>query len=184
MLKHEAKIKIVQDSGLNPADTEAWFGKYQKQRTNATARGMVAELSFQEYITKAVEAGLTNPESIGCGNGQFVLGRHGDVGNYGVENCRFITTAQNRIDAIESGAYHRASKTLTGRTKENHPGKAAQAEKLAKDFVLVDPNGIEHRGSNVKEFCNRNDLNVFCIYDVFAGRRQHHKGWTGRYENK
>lgn len=180
------KEVVVKDQGLNAEDAESWYIKYRGQRDHATERGLKSELTFEDYLTKAQEAGITSPEQIGPGKDKFVLGRHGDVGNYTGESCRFIPSEQNLQESHENGrralAGQKCAITITGRTKENNPGTAAQAEKLAKNFVMIDPTGTVYRGSNLFEFCGQHGLDARAMYGVFSGRRPHHKQWTGRYE--
>ena len=70
---------------------------------------------------------------------------------------------------------------LRGRTKENHAGVAIRADKLAKEFVMISPDGTVHQGKNVAEFCKEHDLRTSKVYRVFGGDNAHHKGWTGHY---
>jgi hypothetical protein len=184
-MKQDEKVAIALNYGYTEEDAETWYAKYSIHQRNARVRGLESELSFEQYLSKAVQAGIDAPDGIGTNTGQFVLGRVGDVGNYTVDSCRFITTTQNLQEATENGrraiAGPKIAATKIGRTKENHPGTASQADKLAKEFVLVDPTGVEHRGKNLKEFCDQRDLEARALYSVFAGRRSHHKGWTGKY---
>ena len=72
-----------------------WKTKYQK----ANSRGTHFLLTFEEYLYKAYEAGLTCPSQIGTKGNQdrvYNLSRFEDKGLYTVENCRFITAAENR----------------------------------------------------------------------------------------
>lgn len=199
----EEQIEIVKAHGLPEATTGGWAQKFKRHKALAAARGLQSHLTFDQYIQKVVEAGMTSPHQHGLRKGQLVLGRVGDEGDYEVERCRFITTEQNLREGYDNGKHvngikrraqgmigqtkensewvRKISERLTGRTKETHSSYAALAVKLAKDFILIDPNGVEHRGSNVKEFCQGHGLNVFAIYSVFAGRRNHHQHWTGHY---
>lgn len=172
---------VVEQSGLNVADTKDWALKFRRHKNGALTRGIRSELTFGQYIEKVCQAGLTEPKQIGCAQGQFVLGRVGDDGNYVDEHCRFITSEQNRQEALINGGVAKAAAKLAGRTKENHEGRAAQADKLSRDFLLIDPNGVQHQGRNVKEFCQQHGLDVFCVYRVLSGSQSHHQRWTGRY---
>jgi hypothetical protein len=184
-MNFEEKIATVIALGFPAADAQEWAKKHSAHVGHAAARGLRSELTFQEYVTKAAEAGLQRPAQVGLRVDDFVLARIGDVGDYTSGNCRFITGRQNQIESVENGrraiAFQKASATMTGRTKDTHAGIKAQAEKLSKRFLLNAPDGMEHRGINVSEFCKANGLNVFSVYDVFSGRRKHHKGWTGQY---
>lgn len=181
----EEKARIVQTYGLSESDAQEWYTKFKRHCYHTEDRGMLTELTFDSFMSKVSVAGLKTPDQIGRNSGQFVLGRVGDVGNYEGSNCRFIPVEQNYRERIENGCCdgvgEKISQTKTGRTKASHAGIAAQADKLAKEFVMIDPNGVEHRGKNVFEFCQANGLNAQAVYGVFAGRRSHHKGWSGKY---
>ncbi|SAK59698.1 hypothetical protein AWB81_01881 [Caballeronia arationis] len=203
----EEAALIVKSGGLDERDTASWLRKYRGHRSSARQRGMTSALTFDQYVKKVVEARIVQPSQIGGKQGRSVLGREGDVGPYTERSCRFITLEQNVAEAKANGRYverneilsrktsermtgltkdnsdqvRRMSETKTGRTKLNDPARASQADKLARNFELIDPSGIRHTGRNVKDFCIANRLNAFAIYDVFAGRRKHHRGWTGRY---
>lgn len=175
----------VSSFGLDPNEAEVWFDKYKRHVYQAVARGLNSELSFENYLAKAVQAGISSPEQIGTKTGQFVMGRVGDVGNYTQESCRFITTKQNHQEAKENGRHVERdllhSQRMLGRNKDNTSGIAARAENQAKEFVLIEPSGVEHRGKNVLEFAAQHDLNPRALYKVFAGTVSHHRGWTGYY---
>lgn len=70
-----------------------------------------------------------------------------------------------------------------GRTKETHAGHARQANSLSKEFVLTSPEGIVHKGRNLKQFCLNHDLSQGSTSEVCRGVRTHHKGWTGHYNS-
>ena len=200
-MNFEEQLRIVGKFGLMLTDTDEWYRKYTGHLSSARKRGLVSNLSFEDYLRKVVTADLEAPGQIGKHNGQYQLGRTGDVGDYENDNCRFITSEQNRQEAVENGRFisaaarrsaltkentewiRRVAESKIGRTKENDPGRAAQADKLAKEFVLRDPNGVEHRGKNLSEFCQQRGLNPRALYEVFSGRQTHHKGWTGYYPN-
>ncbi len=181
----EEKIEIAVRCGYPAEAAEEWSIKYNSHRKHAAARGLVSDLTFEQYLIKARESQLDSHNAVGLRAGQFVLGRLGDAGPYTVENCRFITSEQNLTESQENGrrtlAGQRCAQTITGRTKDNNPGTAAQADKLAKDFILIDPSGVEHRGRNVFEFCQAHGLDPSAMYSIFAGKQKKHRGWTGQY---
>lgn len=198
-MRFDEKTAVVSSAGFAENSTEDWFKKYRSQRDHAVQRGVNRELTFQDYLTLANEAGLKSPDQIGKSSEQYHLSRLGDQGDYIVGNCRFITASQNHVEAFANGRLdtrieqqigqtketservRKMAESQTGKTKANNPGTAAQAEKLAKEFVLTAPDGTIHRGKNVVEFCKQHDLQHANLYKVFSGRKQHHKGWTGRY---
>ena len=46
-----------------------------------------------------------------------------------------------------------------------------------KDFSLISPTGIIHKGKNIKQFCLINRLDYSNTCKVLSGNRQNHKGW-------
>jgi hypothetical protein len=50
-----------------------------------------------------------------------------------------------------------------------------------KAFALLSPDGVIHRGINLKKFCQEHGLIPSNIYKVIEGERRHAHGWT-RYE--
>lgn len=199
----DERIAVAQKHGYATESAQDWYVRYKRHLFTADKRGVGSELSFDQYMSKAREAGLSDFSEIGRCKGQYQLGRVGDVGVYVDGNCRFITTEQNRRECFENGRategnqrraalmtgltkdtserLRKSSESLRGRTKETDAGHAIRAAKIAKQFVLRSPDGVTYTGSNLSEFCDTNDLSKFAMYDVFAGRRPHHKGWTGRY---
>ncbi|BDD79902.1 hypothetical protein [Burkholderia phage FLC9] len=199
----QEKIAVVVEKGFPAEQAEEWFTKYSLHLQAARARDLDSVLTFSQYLDKVVNAGLTEPSSIGRRKGQHVLGRVGDVGNYTEESCRFITVEQNHKERFENGRhingyrrrgdemigqtkdtsdrYRKSSEAKVGKTKLTDPGHARQAQAIAKTFVMVAPDGTEHQGTNLFEFCQKHGLSATGMYDVFAGRRKHHKGWKGSY---
>jgi predicted GIY-YIG superfamily endonuclease len=52
-----------------------------------------------------------------------------------------------------------------------------------RSFYLISPEGIEFTGSNVKKFCEENNLSRRNILRVVVGERCHHLGWTNSFKN-
>lgn len=176
--ERERREKIVRDCELNPEDTSSWHQKFSNHQKTATHRGLQSSLSFEQYVQKAKDAGLTTPDQIGKKVGQYCLGRESDVGDYLNSNCRFITTTQNRLESVENCRSEDYYQQLRGSTKETNKAVAQAADKLAKPFSFVDPNGTVHQGRNLNQFCKDNDLNQGAMWQVGAGRKDQHKGWT------
>jgi hypothetical protein len=203
----EERTFVVVSNGFSPEDTQAWSRKYWAHRGSAVERGLRSKLTFDQYLNKASEAGLVEPGNIGLRKGKFQLGRIGDEGDYTNENCRFIPGEQNRREAFQNGKHDEAIKasssatsvrqlgqtketservrrmaeTRSGRTKETHQGTAAQAQALAKEFVLTDPDGTIHQGKNANEFAKAHNLDQSTLSKVLLGKKPSHKGWTGHY---
>lgn len=53
-------------------------------------------------------------------------------------------------------------------------------DKKAKDYILIDPDGIEHRVRNLKQFCKARSFSPGTMTMVISGLRHHHHGWTCR----
>lgn len=147
-MKAEEKITVVAAHGLTSEDAQRWYGCYYRHVYRARERGLESHLSFNDYMQKVSEAGLDDPDQLGVSLGQYHLGRVGDVGDYEVERCRFITVSQNRREAHENGCYEnlnasmrgqsketsekyrQLSETLSGRTKDSHEYLAEKSKKM------------------------------------------------------
>ena len=71
-------------------------------------------------------------------------------------------TGQKRSEAMKS----KMSELKTG----NSYGK--------KSYLFISPDGVETKVVNLKEFCDRNNLSVKCMYRLcWDSKRTHHKGW-------
>lgn len=84
----------------------------------------------------------------------YIPGKHLDKdilikGNteYSPKTCLFVTQRENSVEA------------------------------KAKYFILLDPEGTEHRVYNLEEFCRKHLLNSASLRKVRAGKRKHCKGW-------
>jgi hypothetical protein len=67
--------------------------KFAQQRNNARRRGVEWLMSFDEWWGLWLESGKWNQR--GKGDGQYVMGRHGDVGPYAVGNVSIILCNEN-----------------------------------------------------------------------------------------
>ena len=72
-----------------------WKTKYRAKEKNAKKEGLAVLLTFDEYLYKLFEAGITSPIEIGVQREKYQLARFKDEGNYTVESCRFITKKEN-----------------------------------------------------------------------------------------
>jgi hypothetical protein len=97
------KVKTVVENGYPEEQTPVWWRKYRRHKDHAKDRGLSTELSFDQYVGKGKEAGLKGPEEIGVKMGQHHLSRHGDVGPYRDNTCRFITGSENLMEAHANG---------------------------------------------------------------------------------
>jgi len=48
-------------------------------------------------------------------------------------------------------------------------------------IVLISPEGVKFKISNLKQFCKDYHLGCCHIYKILRGERKYHKGWTGKY---
>lgn len=177
---------LLDQIGLNSADYLRWKKLWSALCSHAQGRGAVCYLTFDQYVRLALDAGLTSPDQIGVGIDKYQLGRIGDTGNYELGNCRFITMRQNLDERFLNGGTREAGRKKSGRTKDNDPGVASQAQ-IIKDqnrrkFQLVDPNGVIHYGDCLTDFCAEHGLNRRSIYGILSGSRKvSRSGWTGKY---
>jgi hypothetical protein len=184
-----------------------WRAKYARHLRNAKARGIVSNLSFEQYMAKIKEGGVILPEQVGRRSDQMQLSRVGDEGAYDVDNCRFITSRQNHQEAFINGrcdnALLRTAEARRGATMETHPYLAEMANKLrgrtkethehlaivsaktaenqSKDFSIWTPDGINHEGRDLKRFCIERNLNPRGMSRVCRGERKQYRGWTGQW---
>lgn len=201
---HRMRKQHLASIGFNHSteDVQTWTNKWNNLRNNAQQEGHVCVLSFEEYVNKALEAGFDDPNMIGNGRGFYQMGRFGDIGDYTIDNCRFITQEQNiyerRINggdsrigfasrnksgrSKDSHSYiARHSDILKGRTKETHPGVRSTSIKNSKSFRLVDSSGTVYIGINLSEFCESHNLSYQALGRLCRCETSEHKGWTGSY---
>lgn len=220
---HSLRKEFLAGVGLDSSkeSVQIWGNKYNSLKQNAkNNRGCICDITFEQYVNKAIGAGILDPHQIGRGLDKYQMGRIGDIGDYTVYNCRFITQEQNLKEEIANGGKASADAKLRGRRKETHQGVANQAMaitgrtaesheylkimsdkkrgrrkdahedlkrmsiKISKGFELTDPLGNIHRGINLKEFCEANDLNQGAMANTCRGGQKQHKGWTGIYIDK
>lgn len=67
---------------------------------------------------------------------------------------------------------------------ENNPNKRKEvADKKAKKYILLSPQGKEFQILNLNRFCKENNLNCANMILVAQGKRKQHKGWKCSYVN-
>lgn len=85
-------------------DDRKLFLKYtrKQQETPKRYNGEIKfKLTFKEYVQLIYDAGIKSSQ-IGVYKGQYVLGRYGDMGDYELGNCRFITREQNNEEMLQN----------------------------------------------------------------------------------
>jgi hypothetical protein len=177
----EKTLRMLKKYGLKTKYLEDWVVKFRTLRGNAKRRKVKCSLTLSQYVKLVIKAGLTHPNQIGRKKGQYQMARDGDTGDYEWGNCRFITIEENQVEREENGGTEAQIEKLTGRTKENHPGVRASAEKQSKPFCVRSPDGRVYKGVNLKEFANKHGLHQGSLAHVCRGDRLHTKGWTGKY---
>ena len=45
-------------------------------------------------------------------------------------------------------------------------------------YVFISPDGVIHRGENIRRFARQHNLDAANMQHVHLGERAHHKGWT------
>jgi len=66
------------------------------------------------------------------------------------------------------------------RSAENSSSVASMANRVAKDYIVTDPQGVEQKIHNLARFCREHDLEAAYMHQVMAGRLKHHRGWKCR----
>lgn len=187
-MNRDENVRIVRECGFSVDDAALWYAKYLNHKYHANQRGLKSLLTFKNYIVKAIEAGLATPEQIGVKGNQYQLGRIGDEGNYTVDNCRFITSLQNIQEAFLNNrhveSFKQKADARRGQTKETCEAVAKQAAKVAKPFIVRDPEGNVHEGSNLVDFGKIHCVCPISLRAVCRGARKQHLGWTGKYVEK
>jgi hypothetical protein len=52
---------------------------------------------------------------------------------------------------------------------------------LAKNYILISPEGIRYEGNNLSKFCEIREISAISMASVCRGVNISHKGWTGKY---
>lgn len=128
--KSSERQQFVESVGLDKKDASGWFGKFYNFLKNSKARGCSCQLTFDQYLNMALDAGLMRYDQIGRAADQYCVGRYGDKGDYVPENCRFITNSQNAEERLMNGGCASAGMSLRGRNKFNCPGQKARSDKM------------------------------------------------------
>jgi group I intron endonuclease len=67
--------------------------------------------------------------------------------------------------------------------KKLRDGKMGELNPLANKWLLISPEGIEHRFTGgLKRFLKEYGLSYSCMLDVIKGKKDKHKGWTIKKE--
>lgn len=74
-----------------------------------------------------------------------------------------------------------SKKSIEKNRLSNIGKQAGEKNARARKVLLVSPDKISIELPCYQPFCKENGLNVGHISEVLQGKRNHHKGWTGRY---
>lgn len=99
--------------------------KWRAKKYHAAEHGIDFNLSFEDYASLLVEAGITEAD-VGRGAEKYCLGRYGDEGPYELGNCRFITNRENGIEGTDTrkrrGDGMPGGENFVGENHWNHQG--------------------------------------------------------------
>ena len=107
--RHSNKIQGCSYTELQQIETilgKKAFLAFSAQRRNSQIRNISWEFSFKEWADLWIESGHWAER--GRKKGNFVMGRHGDVGPYCRKNCKIITIVENSHEWQEIKALKRA----------------------------------------------------------------------------
>lgn len=149
--------------GLNPADLIGWRKKWKGLKGTSIKRGSQFNLTFEDYVTIAVESGLTHYSQVGRRKGEHGMARIGDSGPYEYGNCRFLTTEENI-----------AERSLNGGTQN-------QIDKMSQAFIAIDPSGNEYVGENLTKFTRDMGLSNDYLGKIARGVHVSRSGWKCKY---
>ncbi|BCG50037.1 HNH endonuclease [Ralstonia phage RP13] len=116
-----------------------WFHKWRNKKYHAKQMGVEFDLTIDQYLFKAYEAGITSPEQISP-NG-FALSRVGDIGGYNKDNCRFLDYYDNLLErkAVGGGALgekHRSAKLTKDKVRSIRKDNRSNSE-IAIDYNVT-----------------------------------------------
>lgn len=82
---------------LNEKELKQARRKWKTQEYNAIARGVLFEITFEDWLSVWLESGHWYER--GKGNGAYCMCRKGDTGPYSKDNVRIDTIENNSIEA-------------------------------------------------------------------------------------
>ena len=85
-------------------DDNKLYSKWLNKRNNAKQEGLTCELTYEEFCILAHKAGIKSSQIGFHSDAKYVLSRFNDIGNYTIDNCRFITQRQNWEEKHKSDA--------------------------------------------------------------------------------
>jgi NUMOD3 motif-containing protein len=88
---------------------------YYNQKSNARARGIAFELTFEQWLIVWLQSGKLAQR--GCRRHQYVMARYRDRGPYAVGNVKIITMSENMIEGQTGRKHSDATKRLMSLAK-------------------------------------------------------------------
>ena len=106
---------------------------YRKVKVrHARIKGIEMALSHDDIQQLLDNAGITI-EQVGKHRGMYQLGRYGDTGGYTIDNCRFITHAENQAEkTFSEESRKKMSESAKNRSDNRGGGRTFSAETRAK----------------------------------------------------
>lgn len=131
-----------------------WYSKHYMKCHNAKIEGLICYLTFEEYLYKAYQAGITHPDQIS--NKGYHLSRINDKGDYTVKSCRFITAKENYAEKDYSWMVGKVINPLLNVNKDNTGENNGRAyftnEQVIKIFHDLRPSSIVATEYNVEPY--------------------------------
>ncbi len=90
---------------MNKEDLRKARRKWRQKKYYCNDKDIKMLLTFEEYCELLDRAGIT-VNDIGQASDKYCLGRYNDEGDYTIDNCRFITSAQNHAEGQSSKRIH------------------------------------------------------------------------------
>lgn len=96
------------------------------------------------------------------------------------ETKRKIGVANSRSTLTDNGRKIKSEFTRQMNLNRSDEYNKMIAQKNAKKFIVIDPNGNEYIIVNLKNFCEQHKLNNGCMCSVSKGKLRQYKGWKCR----
>lgn len=90
-------------------------------------------------------------------------------------HIKFATIGGKKSYEMRTGVHGISREKLAEAQKR---GQETIAQKYAKTYTFVDPNGVPTTITNLNHFCRNHNLNRAHMRSLHAGRLKSHKGWT------
>lgn len=115
--------RVLESLEFDVEDLDQWQTKYANLIRSARLKGHEVELTFAQYMQKVKDRKIGSPSEIGRARDQYQMARYNDVGNYTVDNCRYVKQRVN------------------GREQTEHGLRAEQKGVKGRRFIVTNPRG-------------------------------------------